>query len=480
VPSKIATLSIPFSVLLSLALVTSVGAQHTGGQHDDASHSQPDQDQNQRQHQHQHQHHDPSHADGAMRSMALPAGTLASGTSLEPRSAINDIPMLHTALGNWQLMVHGKAFLVSTQQSGPRGGDKLFSPNWIMPMLSRGFGPHTITFRSMLSLEPATITQKRYPLLFATGETANNLPIVDGQHPHDLFMELAAMYSFDLGERTTFFAYGGPVGEPAIGPPAFPHRSSASENPVAVLGHHYQDSTHIAYSVVTLGLAHGPIQWEASTFHGREPDEERWNIDGGRPDSFATRLSVSPANNWVGQFSLARINSPEELSPEEDAFRMTSSVHYHRPLNRGHWSSSLIWGRHQEIGHHSVLFNSYGFESTFRWADRNWVWTRIEHLDRDSTLLAGETPEALEIEEERIGRVQAYTIGYERDLPDFTNWLRTGLGLQFTAYGLPEVLKPIYGDRPVGFQVFLRLKTWGADASAPAVASTHPGSRSHN
>jgi hypothetical protein len=463
-------------VLFVLAFSPAAG-QHSGGYHEQESQHEHEAHTQQRQ---EHEGHgSPSPAgQGTSRSMTLPTGTLASGTSLEPRTALADLPMLHTTLGDWQLMLHGKAFLVSTQQSGPRGGDKVFSANWVMPMLSRPFGPHTVTFRSMLSLEPATVTQKRYPLLFATGETAYGLPIVDGQHPHDLFMELAAMYSYDLGDRTTLFAYGGPVGEPAIGPPAYPHRSSASENPIAVLGHHYQDSTHIAYSVVTLGFSHGPLQWEASTFHGREPDEDRWDIDGGKPDSFATRLSLAPTDSWVGQFSLARINSPEELSPEEDAFRMTSSLHYHRPLNRGHWSSSLIWGRHKEIGHHSALFNSYGLESTFRWAERNWVWMRIEHLDRDSTLLVGETPEALEIEEERIGRVQAYTIGYERDLPDLAGWLRTGLGAQFMAFGVPDILKPLYGDRPVGVQVFLRLKTGSTGHSPSGFASAHPGSRS--
>ncbi|RPJ55368.1 MAG: hypothetical protein EHM23_26435 [Acidobacteria bacterium] len=396
---------------------------------------------------------------GAMSDMGTPTGMFASGTALEPRASMDANPMLHTMLGNWNLMLHAKAFVLTTQQSGPRGRDRFFSANWLMPMLSRQMGAHSLTFRTMLSLEPATVTDRRYPALFQTGETAYGLPIVDGQHPHDLFMEIAGLYAYTPSEGTKLFVYGGPVGEPSIGPPAYPHRTSASENPIAVLAHHQQDSTHIAYSVVNLGASFGPIQLEASTFHGREPNENRWNIDGGDPDSFASRLSVAPSDNWVGQFSLARINSPEVTSPDEDAFRMTSSIHYHRPLHRGHVASSLIWGRNKEIGEHSVVFNTYTWELTVRLLEKNWVWTRIENADRDSTLLTGETPAALDVEEEVIGRVQAYTLGYERDFPDFGSWLTAGLGVQGTFYTIPDVLKPIYGDSPRSVQVFLRFRT---------------------
>src|SRR5262245_44438803 len=186
-------------------------------------------------------------------------GYLASGTSIQPKTTSETSPMVHHSFGNWTAMFHANAFLVDVQQTGPRGGDKLFSTNWIMPMMHRQFGRQGLTFRSMLSLEPATVTKRQYPLLFQTGETANGFSIVDGQHPHDFFMELAGRYDLALAERSQVFVYGGPVGEVALGPTAFPHRSSASENPLAPLGHHQQDSTHIAVNVISLGTVHGPI-----------------------------------------------------------------------------------------------------------------------------------------------------------------------------------------------------------------------------
>src|SRR5215471_6523173 len=181
-----------------------------------------------------------------MIGMENTAGYLSSGTSLEPKSTSESSSMVHKPMGNWVFMFHANAFIVSTQQSGPRGGDKVFSGNWVMPMVGRTFGSSIVAFRTMISLEPITVTQRRYPRLFQTGETAFGRHIVDGQHPHDLFMEIAGRYDYSLNDRTQFFIYGGPIAEPALGPPAFPHRASASENPAAILGHHTQDSTHIS------------------------------------------------------------------------------------------------------------------------------------------------------------------------------------------------------------------------------------------
>jgi hypothetical protein len=187
-------------------------------------------------------------------------GYLASGTSIEPRTTSESESMIHTSLGNWTAMFHANVFLSEIQQTGPRGGDKLFSTNWFMPMLTRQFGRQTLTFRTMLSLEPATITKRMYPLLFQTGESAFGLSIVNGQHPHDFIMELSGRYDFRLSDRAQAFIYGGPAAEVALGPTGFPHRASSSENPVAAIGHHQEDSTHIAINVVTLGLTGGPVQ----------------------------------------------------------------------------------------------------------------------------------------------------------------------------------------------------------------------------
>jgi len=217
-----------------------------------------------------------------------------SGTDAAPNSTPAE--MLMTQRGKWTLMFHGVLFLNEIQQSGPRGGDKFFSTNWFMPMAQRKFGKGTLTLRTMLSLEPATVSQRRYPELFQQGETAFNRPIVDGQHPHDLFMELAALYDYKLSERTTLSLYAAPVGDPAFGPPAYPHRTSSSEDPMAPLGHHFQDSTHIANEVITLGVTHRNFRLEGSGFYGREPDEYRWDIDSGNIDSrsCAARLHSEP------------------------------------------------------------------------------------------------------------------------------------------------------------------------------------------
>ena len=394
-----------------------------------------------------------------MVGMENTAGYLSSGTSLEPKATSESSTMVHMTLGNWALMFHGNAFVVSTQQSGPRGGDKVFSGNWAMPMIARSFGASAIALRTMISIEPLTVTHRRYPLLFQTGETAFGRHIVDGQHPHDLFMEISGRYDYSFNDRTQFFIYGGPVAEPALGPTAFPHRASASENPAAVLGHHTQDSTHISNSVITLGFVGGPLQLEASTFHGAEPDENRWNIDMGKPDSFASRLTLSAGKTISGQFSIGSINNREPSEEGLDTLRTTASLHHNTRFSSGHIASSLIWARNRDdVGHESRIFNSYALESTVNFGS-NWAWTRIENVDRDASLLTGETAD--HVEETPIGRVQAWTFGYERELPVGSAPLRVGLGAQISVYGLPSELKPVYGDRPAGLIVFLRLRPKG-------------------
>ena len=389
-------------------------------------------------------------------------GYISSGTSIEPKSTAESAAMVHRTLGDWSLMFHANVVLASIQQSGPRGHDKVVSANWFMPMLTRQSGRQSLTLKTMLSLEPLTITKRRYPELFQTGETAFGLPIVDGQHPHDLVMELAARYNFQFTDRFQFFTYGGVVGEPALGPPPFPHRSSASENLLAVLGHHQQDSTHISNNVLTVGFAGGPIQLEASTFHGMEPDENRWNFDGGKPDSFSSRLTIAPTRNLAGQFSVGRINNREALEPDLDTLRTTASIHHNQQFSNGHISSSLIWGRNKDLDHHGHrIFNAFTLESTANFGNRNWAWTRIENADRDATVLVGEVPEVLDVEEVPAGRVQSFTFGYERDIPTSASFLRIGLGFQLTTYHLPTTFKAIYGGRPVSAAILLRIRPAG-------------------
>ena len=376
-----------------------------------------------------------------------------AGTDAEPTSTPQN--MLMTTRGGWMFMLHGVAFLNDTQQTGPRGSDKFFSTNWIMPMAQRELGRGTLTLRTMLSLEPATVSGRRYPLLFQQGETAFGRPIVDGQHPHDFFMELAAMYDQRLSENTLLSVYFAPMGSPALGPMAYPHRPSASENPVATLGHHLQDSTHIADDVVTVGLTHRNFRIEASGFHGREPDESRWNVDSGKIDSWATRFTVNPGRNWSLQYSIGHLQSPEALSPTEDLRRMTASVMYNRSFRNRSWASMLLWGRNQSLGDGNVG-NSYLAESTVR-LQRNSVWTRIENTDRTNELFLDGNAIPPGFEERYFTRVQAYTIGYDREIGHIPH-LATALGTQLTFYGVPEVLKAAYRDHPIGANIFLRVR----------------------
>jgi hypothetical protein len=382
-----------------------------------------------------------------------------SGTSAEPDST--PAPMLMTTKGKWTLMFHANVFVLDEQQSSPRGGDKFFSTNWFMGMAQHALGPGVFTARAMLSLEPATITGRQYPLLFQQGETAFGKPIVDGQHPHNFFMEIAALYDLKLGKNGLISFYAAPIGDPAIGPIAYPHRASASEDPLAALGHHQEDSTHIAEDVVTVGATYRIARIEASGFHGREPNENRWNISQGKIDSWSTRLTLQPGKNWSGQYSYGRIASPEALFPNENQERMTASVMYNRPIHNGNWASSLIWGRTRSLEDNSK-FNSYALESTLRFLTRNHAWTRIENVERSNELLLGENPLPPNFVEQPIGRVQAYTLGYDRDIEVIPH-VATALGAQVTVYGVGENLKPVYGSHLAGVAMFIRIRPFSGD-----------------
>jgi hypothetical protein len=358
--------------------------------------------------------------------------------------------------GPWMLMFHGEAFLNFEQQSGPRGGDKIFSTNWFMLMGQRPLGSGQLTLRTMLSLEPATVTHRFYPELFQQGETAFGRPIIDGQHPHDFLMEIAALYDLRVGENALVSLYAAPVGDPALGPVAYPHRNSALENPVAPLGHHLEDSTHIASDVLTGGFTWKLARIEASGFHGREPDEDRWDLDSGKIDSWSTRLTVQPTHNWTAQYSFAHLTSPEALHPLEDLQRMTASVSYDvQPHEGQNFAATLLWGRNHSLAT-GENFNGYLAEATLRVAPHNF-WARIENVDRTSELLLGNNLEPAGVEDQFLARTQAYTLGYDHELKALPH-LSTALGGQVTLYHAPSFLNPIYGDHPVGVLLFLRLR----------------------
>ena len=380
---------------------------------------------------------------------------LASGTSANPASW--PMPMIMTQFEGWNAAFMGTACVSDIQQSGPRGGDKLYSTNWFMASAEHRAGARAaFETELMLSLEPATITDRRYPLLFQTGETAYGLPLTDAQHPHNFIMALGFHYTYQLGEHTLLDIYAAPVGDPALGPVAFPHRASAAELPEAPISHHWQDSTHISDDVVTLGISHRKIKLEASGFHGAEPGENRWIIQAGPLDSWAARLWFFPAENWAAQVSAGRIGHPEALEPG-DQVRMTASLQYTRPVRGAAWSSSLIWGRNHSTATHRDL-NSYLAESALPIRRKNWITGRAERVDKDE-LFSGQPDiePALDALYGSTFRIGAYTIGYTRDIEVFQH-IETGLGANFTAYSLPDAIRRYYGNRPVGGNIFVRLR----------------------
>jgi len=430
-----------------------------------------------------------------------------SGTSVEPAST--PVPMLMRSYHGWMLMLHGTASASDTQQhaasdpTGPpptacaqldltcntpanaRRGDKLYSTNWIMPMAMRQLGSHgqygQLTLRTMLSLEPATISNRQYPELFQQGETAFGKPIIDGQHPHDFFMELAALYDLRLGKQTLLSLYAAPVGDPAIGPTAYPHRLSASEDPIAALGHHQEDSTHIAFNVFTGGLTWRWLRFEESGFHGAEPTEQRWGFqpspNGRAIDSYSSRITFAPTKNISTQYSIAHIVSPEALYPGEDQQRQTASIMYNRPFGTHHdttsmpgmdmttpannWSTTLVWGRTKslpETGNDNSKENSYLLESLLNFRTRNYIWTRIENAGRSNELLIPPgSPLPPNFTESPIGHVAAYSFGYDRDYR-IAPHLLAAPGAQFTTYTTPSALISTYGAHPFGAVAFVRFR----------------------
>jgi hypothetical protein len=370
----------------------------------------------------------------------------ASGTAWQPQSARHE--GAHFMRGAWMAMVHASADLVEDSQGGHRGGRQLFADNMLMGMAQRPLGPGTLGLRSMLSLEPSTIGKTGYPLLLQTGETADGrTPLVDRQHPHDLFMELAATYSISSGTRS-LFVYAGLPGEPALGPPAFMHRFSGLNIPVAPITHHWLDSTHITFGVVTAGAVLDRVKLEASAFRGREPDEDRWNIETPKLDSHSFRLSVNPNDHWSLQTSYGRIKSPEQLEPDVNQDRTTVSAMYDGTWgDTGRWEGTLAWGHNRNRPGNAT--DAFTAEAAAEFAERHTVFVRVERVQKDELFVA---PDA------RAGRVfdvGELTAGYRRDF-----WrqghMTIGVGGSGTLAIIPGSLRGAYGNTPASVLLFLR------------------------
>jgi YHS domain-containing protein len=387
----------------------------------------------------------------------------ASGTAWLP----DNTPMyaLHWQRGPWQFMAHENAFLQSLHEASERGDGQVGSINWIMGMAQRNAGRGRLMFRGMFSAEPWTIGGCGYPDLLASGEQCLGEKIHDRQHPHDLFMELAAEYDASVKGPVRIQLYGGPVGEPALGPVAYPHRISAMPNPLAPIGHHWLDSTHVSFGVVTAGLYGNTWKAESSLFNGREPDDKRTNFDFGALDSISGRLWFLPSASIALQVSAGRVKEAEAADgagPRLDVNKVTASATYHRIRERSVWASTIAWGRNSESGEGT---SAVLIESSYTVADRDAWFGRLE--------VAGKTPHDLDFTTPSentltLAKVQG---GYTRYLAAVRGF-KAGLGAEGSVGFVPAALRTVYGSRTnVGAGIFVTVRP----ALMTSASMGHPG-----
>ncbi|WP_197464027.1 hypothetical protein [Rufibacter sp. DG15C] len=404
------------------------------------------------------QHAGMQHGAGGMShafSRNLPMNRNGSGTSWHPDATPMYGYMKHT--GPWMLMFHGQVWLRYNKQDifdkGSRGDSQLDAPNWFMGMAQRNIGNRgLLRFSVMMSLDELSMGDRGYPLLFQSGETyGGGKRLVDRQHPHDLFSEISVGYTHMVNEDVDVYGFFGYPGEPAVGPPVFMHRISAFNNPESPLGHHWQDATHITFGVATVGLRYKQFKLEGSNFTGREPDENRYDFDKARFDSYAARLSYNPSENWALQVSNGWLKSPESIEPDENVTRTTASALYSRALPGGgdrFFTSAFIWGynggdHHQE---HS------GIAEANLQLDRTAVYGRYEFVQKTP----GELDLTDQFDHHDIFNVHALTVGTSQRVANFANTYLT-VGVQATVFAPDEKLKPLYGKTPISGEIYLRL-----------------------
>ena len=347
---------------------------------------------------------------------------------------------------DWMVMAHGYAWGVYTNQSGPRGDEKAYVQSMAMLTAERRFEGGRFQFKSMLSLEPL-MSNRGYPNLFATGETAGGEPLVDRQHPHDLFMELAARLDIDIAEDASVFLYGGPVGEPALGPSAFMHRGSAKLNPEAPITHHWFDSSHITYGVATAGISTRRFQLEGSVFTGREPDEDRWDIEKPRFDSWSVRATFNPSPDWALQVSHGFLKQPEfTIHPDENEHRTTASAHYAN--GHGLTATAAFSAKNRDPG---PTLTAYLVEANWDIDDHHSIFGRFENVKNDE--LFPEHTDPLHEVPFRVSKLQA---GYAYRLP-LTGPLNLALGGSVSVFAKPDALDAAYGKTPMGFTLFAKF-----------------------
>jgi hypothetical protein len=385
-------------------------------------------------------------------SLNLPMSRNGSGTGWLPDDSPMYGYMFHTP--KWMYMLHGNLFLRYNNQDvskkGTRGDDKIDLPDWVMFMGQRQIGQSGLFHFSIMSSLDAVTGSNGYPLLFQSGEAYKGKPIVDRQHPHDLFSELSVSYSQAISQKADVFIYLGYPGEPALGPVAFMHRPSALANPDAPLSHHWVDATHIIFGVATLGVRYGNFKIDGSLFTGKEPDEYRYDFDKPRFDSWSGRLSFNPTKNWALQVSHGFIKSPELLHPGEDINRTTASAIFSKKLIKSTINATAVWGMNKIAGHdgeNAALVEAEWRKNKLSIHSRyEWVQKSIEELDLSEATFGHDA----------IFPVNAFTAGFNYDLLNIGQTRLAGGG-QFTFYHADDRLDPLYGKNPMAIEVYLRL-----------------------
>jgi len=396
---------------------------------------------------------------------------MGSGTTWIPDAVT--LPSRRRMLGDWMIMAHGFIFAQYDKQSGERGDDQFGSLNWGMLMATHDFAGGRFQARTMLSLDPLTVTERGYPLLLQTGESYGGQPLHDRQHPHDFWMELGALYQREITRTLAWSVYAAPSGEPALGPVAFMHRPSAMDNPAAPLTHHWQDATHVSFGVITGGIYSRKWQLETSVFNGREPDDNRWNFDPIKLDSYSGRVTVNPNAHWSLAGGYGYLKSPEALNPDESMHRVTASVlHGARLGTDGQWASTFIWGANK---HSTQPGWSNGFlaESEAILDKHNTLFGRTEIVQKSAGDLVIDNPVTLRNGAVLPGfpasqrfNVGALQLGYIRELGR-SHWATIGLGAAGTLNFVPAALEPYYGSRnPTGLFVFLRMRPFHTGRSS--------------
>ncbi len=394
------------------------------------------------------------HADGAGAPhpgvLGLPMTRNGSGTAWLP----DDSPMrgAHYRGGGWDLMLHGNLFVGYDHQAGDAGDSELVSQNWLMGMAGHPLAGGMFEARTMLSLEPLTLGDNGYPLLLQTGETLDGMPLVDRQHPHDLFMELAGRYEREVTGGVALQLYAALAGEPAVGPVAFPHRPSAMSDPLAPLGHHWIDSTHISFGVLTAGVFTRHAKLEGSWFNGREPDEQRYDLDLRAPDSYATRLSVNPSRAWSLQASYAFLESPETLEPEVSVQRFTASATHAAAIGKHrYWTSTAAVGVNSPS--EGPATPAVLAESALDLGHLGVTFVRAEYLVKTGHDF--DFPEPMSHVELPIA---ALSLGHVHPIAEVAG-TETALGIRGSVAYVPDELEARYGNRaPLGVMGYVQIQ----------------------